>query len=266
MLGDAARLARHDVGLAQCVQKRRLAVIDVAHDRHHRRTWDQRCFVVGLAPEPDLDVGSRDALGAMPELAHHQFGGIRVKRLIDGRHDVHLHEHLDDIDAALRHAVGQLLYGDRVRDDDVTVNLPLAGGVRGGLALFPFPGAAHRRKASHALAIAQCLADGELAFAAALARAANRGPAPIWTQAQAARPASSLAGGLFRRLGCLWRIAKTLGRLLGRLALRLFLILFTFGFLGLANVGRVALCGKPGLIQRQAFGFDLGPFARLFRG
>ena len=41
MLGDPARLAGRDLGLADRVQQRRLAVVDVAHDRHDRRALDQ---------------------------------------------------------------------------------------------------------------------------------------------------------------------------------------------------------------------------------
>ena len=37
VLGDAAGLARRDLGLADRVQQRGLAVVDVAHDRHDRR-------------------------------------------------------------------------------------------------------------------------------------------------------------------------------------------------------------------------------------
>ena len=37
VLGDAAGLARGDLGLADRIEQRGLAVVDVAHDRHHRR-------------------------------------------------------------------------------------------------------------------------------------------------------------------------------------------------------------------------------------
>ena len=47
VLGDAAGLARGHVRLADGVEQRRLAVVDVAHDRDHRRT---RTLVLGLAP------------------------------------------------------------------------------------------------------------------------------------------------------------------------------------------------------------------------
>ena len=46
VLGDAARFAARDVGLADGIEQRRLAVIDVAHDRDHRRT--RNFLLVGI--------------------------------------------------------------------------------------------------------------------------------------------------------------------------------------------------------------------------
>ena len=50
MLGDAAGLAGHDVGLAQRIEQRGLAVIDMAHDGDDRRARDQIGVVVVGAP------------------------------------------------------------------------------------------------------------------------------------------------------------------------------------------------------------------------
>ena len=46
VLRDAAGLARGDLGLADGVEQRRLAVVDVAHDRHDRRALDE--ILVGV--------------------------------------------------------------------------------------------------------------------------------------------------------------------------------------------------------------------------
>ena len=46
VLGDAAGLARGHLGLADGVQQRGLAVVDVAHDRDHRRAVGQGGVVV----------------------------------------------------------------------------------------------------------------------------------------------------------------------------------------------------------------------------
>ena len=49
VLGDAAGFAARHVGGAQGVEQRGLAVVDVAHDGHDRRTGFGRLGVVGLA-------------------------------------------------------------------------------------------------------------------------------------------------------------------------------------------------------------------------
>jgi hypothetical protein len=53
-LGDAAGLARDDVGVADLVEQLRLAVVDVAHDRDDRRTGDG-VFVVVLPEVLDAE-------------------------------------------------------------------------------------------------------------------------------------------------------------------------------------------------------------------
>ena len=50
VLGDAARLARGDAGLADVVQQRGLAVVDVAHDGDDRRTGEQ--ILLGVLRRP----------------------------------------------------------------------------------------------------------------------------------------------------------------------------------------------------------------------
>ena len=112
VLGDAARLARRDVGIAQRIEQRGLAVVDVAHHGHHRRARLQILGPVLDALEADLDVGLADPLGLVAELAHDQLGGVGIEGLIDGRHDAHLHQLLDHVGAAHRHPVGELGHGD----------------------------------------------------------------------------------------------------------------------------------------------------------
>ena len=61
----------------------------------------------------------------MAEFGDHQLGGVGVDGLVDGRHHAHLHQRLDDVDAALGHAVGEFLDGDGLRHDDVAHDLRL---------------------------------------------------------------------------------------------------------------------------------------------
>ena len=110
MLGDAAGLVRGDVGLAQRVEQRGLAVVDMAHDGDDRRARLQACLRVGLADDAELDVGLGDALDLVAEFGRDQLGGVGVDRLGDGHHDADLHQRLDHVGAALGHAVGELLH------------------------------------------------------------------------------------------------------------------------------------------------------------
>ena len=49
MLGDPARFAAHHVSSAQRIEQAGLAVIDVAHDRDHRRTRNRLAIVALVA-------------------------------------------------------------------------------------------------------------------------------------------------------------------------------------------------------------------------
>ena len=105
MLGDAAGLAGHDVGVADGVEQRGLAVVDVAHDGHHRRPRLQILGPIRHVEQAFLDVGLRDAVDRVAELGGDQFGGVGVDH-VAGLHDLALlHEELDDVDRALGHAL-----------------------------------------------------------------------------------------------------------------------------------------------------------------
>ena len=118
VLRDAARLARHDVGLAQGVEQRRLAVVDVTHDGHDRRTRFKVIVVVVMAFKADLDVGFRNAFHGVAEFLDDELGGIRVQHV--GRADEFalLHHELHDVGLPLAHAVGEVGDGDDFRQDD----------------------------------------------------------------------------------------------------------------------------------------------------
>ena len=92
----------------------------------------------------------------MAELLHHQFGGVGIQRLGDGRHHAELHQRLDHVAGARGHAVGQFLDGDRVRQDDVAHHFHLIGAqpLQFGLAALAFALAAHRGERADALVLA----------------------------------------------------------------------------------------------------------------
>src|SRR5919202_1241214 len=93
VLGDAAGLARHHVGVADGVQQLRLPVVDVTHDGHHRRTGLPVLLVAlvtegeveGLEQLAVLDLGA-DHLDVPADLGTEQLQRLVVHRLRRGDH------------------------------------------------------------------------------------------------------------------------------------------------------------------------------------
>ncbi|MNS63753.1 hypothetical protein D3C72_968560 [compost metagenome] len=169
VLGDAAGFAARHIRGAQGVEQRGLAVVDVAHDGHDRRTRRGGFLVVGLGQEAGFDVGFRHALDGHAELFGHQFGGVGVDHVVDLHHQTLTHQELDDVDAADGHPVGQLLHGDDVGDDDFTRPVRRVRRAALALFLFTFAGPANRGQRAHALggvAVAGDRLDGQATFAA----------------------------------------------------------------------------------------------------
>ncbi len=125
MLGDAAGLARHDRGLPDRVEQRRLAVIDMAHDGDHGRTLQQVVVVAGLVEETFLDVRLGDAPHRMAEILGDELGHVGVDHIGDLGHVALLHQHLDHIHGPLRHAVGEILDRDGLGQHDLAGQLLL---------------------------------------------------------------------------------------------------------------------------------------------
>ena len=118
MLGDAAGFAGDDVRLADGVEQRGLAVVDVAHDRDDGRTRLERAFRVGRVEQAFLDVGFGDALDRVAEFFGDELRGVGVDHVGDLVHRALAHQHLDHVDRALGHAVGEFLDGDRLGQHD----------------------------------------------------------------------------------------------------------------------------------------------------
>ena len=94
VLRDAAGLGRDDGGLADRVEQRRLAVVDVAHDRDDRGA---RLEILGLVVE---DLGGLDLVGGVLdrdlalELGADQLDGVVGERLRDGDQLAETHHRL----------------------------------------------------------------------------------------------------------------------------------------------------------------------------
>ena len=157
VLRDPARLAGGNIAGADGVEQRRLAVIDMAHDRDHGRADKQSVGGIVLAPEPDLDISLADAPDLVAEVLDHELRGVGVDRLGNCHDCAHLHQALHDFGAAHGHAAGELLHCDRFGNHDLSHHgLELVGTHRfPGEAFLAFALTAQRREAAPAL-----LADG----------------------------------------------------------------------------------------------------------
>ena len=137
----------------------------------------QRFGRVRVAAETDLDVGFGDALDLVAELRHQQFGGIGVDGLVDRRHHAHAHQRLDDVAAALGHAVGEFLHRDVLGHHHVAHHFERLGRLQQRALFFALARAAHRGEAARALVVVgERAGDGDLA-----------GVAPAMLQRVAAR-------------------------------------------------------------------------------
>ncbi len=172
MLGDAAGLAGDHIGLADGVEQRRLAVVDMAHDGDDRRTRLEIGRIVGLGKEPEFDVRLGDAAYGVSHFLGNQLRQVGVDDVVDLEKLPLLHEQLDDVDAALGHAVGELLDGDRLGDDHFTGDL-LARSLLVGTGALALPATADRGERASALGVVEGVDQGELA-ATALVDALDR--------------------------------------------------------------------------------------------
>src|SRR5436190_8385665 len=99
VLRDTTGFARGDIGLANDIQKRRLAMVNVPHDGHDWSAWLQILeFVLDI--EFNLfDGGMNHATAALAFLNFKTetvqcadlFGGRFINRLVDGRKNAHFH-------------------------------------------------------------------------------------------------------------------------------------------------------------------------------
>ena len=124
MLGDAARLAGNDIGLADGIEQRGLAVVDMAHDGDDGRARLELLVRHRCRPIRPFDhVGFGDALDLVAHFLGDDLRGIGVDHVVDRVHLALLHQELDDVDGALGHAVGEFLDGDRLGDRDFAHDL-----------------------------------------------------------------------------------------------------------------------------------------------
>src|SRR5437016_2519339 len=117
VLRDPARLARRDIGLANGVEQRGLAVVDVTHDGDDRRPRHQ---VLGLVLRlPDELVQLEADLLHLPAAVERQHaGGVEVDGLVLRHHLSVRHQLANQIGALHAHGLGELGDGDGLVDAD----------------------------------------------------------------------------------------------------------------------------------------------------
>ena len=124
MLGDAAGFARGHMRLADVVQQRGLAVVDVAHDGDDGRAGLQVFFLIlhvllgqGVLGRAGKLHFERDA-----ELAAHKGGGIVIQLAVDVGHDAQQQQLFEDLARGLADALGQVLDRDGLGGHDGLVD------------------------------------------------------------------------------------------------------------------------------------------------
>ncbi len=123
MLGDATGLARDNLGIADRVEQRGLAVVHVAHDGDHGGARLQVFVLVRNCVNHILDIRIADADDLVTEFLDDEFGGIGVDGLVLGDHHAIVHQRLDHIADTFGHTVGQFADNDGFRKLHVADNL-----------------------------------------------------------------------------------------------------------------------------------------------
>ena len=108
VLRDSAELLLGDLGVADRVEQRGLAVIDMAHHGDHRRPRDHLARdLLGLALlDRGFDVEG-DVLDAVAELVGDQRRGVDVEHLVERRHHAEVHQLLDHLAGLDAHVARQ---------------------------------------------------------------------------------------------------------------------------------------------------------------
>ena len=115
VLRDAAGFAARDARFADVVEQRRLAVVDVTHDRDDRRTRLRVAFDVQRLFVRVFERIGRDRLRDVSHLFDHEDRAVLIEHVVDRRHHAHAHQRLDDFAGFDRHALREIADGDRFR-------------------------------------------------------------------------------------------------------------------------------------------------------
>ena len=115
VLRDAAGFAARNARLADVVEQRRFAVVDVTHDRDDRRARLRVAFDVQRLFVRVFDRIGRDGLRDVAHFFDDEDRAVLIEHVVDRRHDAHAHQRLDDFAGLDRHALREIADGDRFR-------------------------------------------------------------------------------------------------------------------------------------------------------
>ncbi len=142
--------------MADRVQKRGFAVVDMAHDGNDRGARLQIALVILDVENAFFHIRFGNALDGVAEFGGDQLGEIGIDHIAGLHHLPFLHQVLDHIDRAFGHALRQFLNGDGFRQHNLAQNLFARLLRMGATHLFLAP--AHGRKRAAALAAAVLVA------------------------------------------------------------------------------------------------------------
>ncbi len=144
VLCDAAGLACDNVGLADVVEQRGLAVVYVAHDGHYRRTALKVFLAVFLLVDSVCHFG-RYILGGKAEFLGHDVDCLGIESLVDRHHYAEVHTCGDYVVYGYVHHGGEVVGGHELGDFEYAafrhfglLGLALARGVCFAFFLAPF--------------------------------------------------------------------------------------------------------------------------------
>ena len=118
VLRDTAGFALGDTGLADRVEQRRLAVIDVAHDRDHRRPRDHVFRIGGFVALGDDFLFETAGFDLGAKTRGERLGGLEVDRRVDRHHQAAIEERLQRVLDADLETIRQVLHRHAFREGD----------------------------------------------------------------------------------------------------------------------------------------------------
>ncbi len=119
MLGDSASLRRNNVGMADSIQKRSLAVVDVTHNNHNRSPRNQVLIGVLTVVNDTLFDGNNDfLLNLSMKLHSNEAGRVKVDDIVYRGHNSHHHEFFDNLSRRSLKPAGKLANSNTFRNQD----------------------------------------------------------------------------------------------------------------------------------------------------